>query len=103
MVDVLEFSIQVHLLCRNVQRFREGLVIEAHGLLYQSTLGLRVIKKKKKKHSKSNVIKEDTRDGNDGDLCEVAVVFRGSWNVNPWRVPETLGPDNAFLKLIAPL
>jgi len=31
-----------------VQRFRDGLVIfKAHRLLYQSTLGLRVIKKKK--------------------------------------------------------
>jgi len=33
---------------RNVQRFRGGLVFEAHRLLYQSTLGLRVIKKKKR-------------------------------------------------------
>jgi len=30
-----------------VQRFRCGLVFKAHGLLYHSTLGLRVIKKKK--------------------------------------------------------
>jgi len=30
-------------------RFRGGLVCEAHRLLYHSTLGLRVIKKKKKK------------------------------------------------------
>ena len=35
------------LLYRNVQRFRGGLVFKAHRLLYQSTLGLRVIKKKK--------------------------------------------------------
>ena len=33
---------------RNVQRFRGGLVCKAHRLLYLSTLGLRVIKKKKK-------------------------------------------------------
>jgi len=32
-----------------VQRFRGGLVFKAHSLLYQSTLGLRVIAKKKKK------------------------------------------------------
>ena len=32
---------------RNVQRFRGGLVFKAHRLLYHSTLGLRVIKKKK--------------------------------------------------------
>ena len=30
-----------------VQRFRGGLVFKAHRLLYHSTLGLRVIKKKK--------------------------------------------------------
>jgi len=30
-------------------RFRDGLVFKAHRLLYHSTLGLRVIKKKKKK------------------------------------------------------
>ena len=33
---------------RNVQRFRGGLVFKAHRRLYHSTLGLRVIKKKKK-------------------------------------------------------
>jgi len=31
-----------------VKRFRGGLVIKAHRLVYHSTLGLRVIKKKKK-------------------------------------------------------
>jgi len=33
--------------CRNVKRFRGGLVFKAHKLVYHSTLGLRVIKKKK--------------------------------------------------------
>jgi len=33
----------------NVQRFRGGLVVKAHRLLYHSTLGLRVIKKKKRR------------------------------------------------------
>ena len=32
----------------NVQRFRGGLVFKAHRLVYHSTIGLRVIKKKKK-------------------------------------------------------
>ena len=32
----------------NVQRFRGGLVSKAHRLLYQSTLGLRVITKERK-------------------------------------------------------
>jgi len=34
---------------RNVKRFPGGLVFKAHRLLYHSTLGLRVIKEKKKK------------------------------------------------------
>jgi len=33
---------------RNVQRFRGGLVFKAHRLLHHSTLGLRVIKKKRR-------------------------------------------------------
>ena len=37
---------------RNVGRFRGGLVFEAHRLLYHSTLGSRVIKKKKKTKSR---------------------------------------------------
>ena len=32
----------------NVQRFRGGLVFKAHRLLYHSTLGFRVLEKKKK-------------------------------------------------------
>ena len=32
--------------CKVVQRFRSGLIFKAHRLLYHSTLGLRVIKKK---------------------------------------------------------
>ena len=32
-----------------MQRFRGGLVFKAHRLLYHTTLGLRVIKKKEKK------------------------------------------------------
>ena len=37
------------MLGRNVERFRGGLVVEALELLHRSTLGSRVIKKKKKK------------------------------------------------------
>jgi len=36
---------------RNVQRFQGGHVFKAHRLLYPSTLGLRVIKKKTKLHT----------------------------------------------------
>ena len=41
--------IQEQLLYRNVQRFRGWLVFEAHRLLYHSTLGLRVIKKRRRR------------------------------------------------------
>ena len=33
------------------ERFRDGLVIKAHRLLHHSTLGLRVLKKKKRRES----------------------------------------------------
>ena len=36
------------LISRNVKRFRGGLVFKAHGLLYHSTLGSRVIKKERR-------------------------------------------------------
>ena len=42
----LQFSIQEQLLRRNVKWFRGRFVFKAHRLLYHSTLGLRVIKKK---------------------------------------------------------
>ena len=35
-------------LCRNVQRFREGLVFKAHIIVYHSTLEFRVIKRKRR-------------------------------------------------------
>ena len=44
----VHFAIQEQLLDRNVQRFRGGLLFKAHRLLYHSTLGIRVIQKKKK-------------------------------------------------------
>ena len=37
--------------CRNVQRFQRGLVFKAHRPLYHSSLGLKVIKKKKRRWS----------------------------------------------------
>ena len=42
---VLDIRLEIHI---NMQRFRGGLVFKAHGLLYHSTLGLRVIKKKRR-------------------------------------------------------
>jgi len=41
------FSISEQLHGRNAERFRGGLVFKALGLLYHSTLGSRVMKKKK--------------------------------------------------------
>ena len=41
---------QVRAPLRNVKRFRGGLVFKAHRLVYHSTLGLGVIKKKKKRY-----------------------------------------------------
>ena len=46
-LDATRASIQEQLLRMNVKRFRSGLVFKAHRLLFHSTLGLRVIKKKK--------------------------------------------------------
>ena len=43
----IQLSIKQRLLIRNVQWFRGGLVFKAHGLLYHSTVGPRVMKKKK--------------------------------------------------------
>ena len=42
-----EWNLHLGLGVRNVQRFRGGLVFKAYRLLYHSTLGLRVTKKKK--------------------------------------------------------
>jgi len=53
----------------NVKRFRGGLVFKAHRLLYHSTLGLRVIKKKKKTHI-SRYTAEITRTGPSCRLCK---------------------------------
>ena len=37
------------LLCRTVKRFRGGLVLKAHRLLYHSTLGVRAIQKRRRR------------------------------------------------------
>jgi len=39
-------EVPLYWLARHLQRFRGGLVFKAHRLLYHSTLGIRVIKKK---------------------------------------------------------
>jgi len=43
-----QFSISEQLLHRNVKRFQGGLVFKAHRWLHHSTLGSRVIKKKRR-------------------------------------------------------
>ena len=47
-------DIQEQLLRRNVKRSRGGLVFKAHFFVYHSTLGLRVIKKKKKEREEGD-------------------------------------------------
>ena len=44
---IVQFSIQEQLLIKNVEQLRGGLVFEARSSSYHSTLGSRVIKKKK--------------------------------------------------------
>ena len=51
--DLLEDVAEEKLLRRNVKRFRRGLVLKGHRPLYHSTLGSRVIKKKKKTCSRT--------------------------------------------------
>jgi len=51
----VQFSISEQLLYRNVQRFRGGLVFKAHRLVYHSTIGWRLIQKKKKKVPESTL------------------------------------------------
>ena len=47
----VQFSIQEQLVSRNVERFRGGLVCKVHRLLYHSTLGARVMQKKRSTHN----------------------------------------------------
>ena len=52
----------------NVQRFRGGLVSRAHNILYHSTLGLRVVKKKRNRAEDQNLRNRDEdRVGGFGD------------------------------------
>jgi hypothetical protein len=46
-----QFSIKGQLLCKNVKRSRGGLVFKVDRLVYHSTLGLRVIKKRRRRGS----------------------------------------------------
>jgi len=48
---MVQFSISEQMLSRNVERFREGLVFQAQRLLRHSSLGSRVIKKKRRLNS----------------------------------------------------
>ena len=50
------------LVSRNVERFRGGLVFMAHRLLYHSTLGLRVTKKKTRKCLPPSIAQQITPD-----------------------------------------
>ena len=56
------YLIQEQLLSRNVERFRGGLVSEAHRWFCHSTLGSRVMNKKKKKKADGRVVRCRGRD-----------------------------------------
>jgi len=66
--------------CRNVKRFRGGLVFKAHRLVHYSTLGLRVIKKSRKKVECNRQLicaESDVRDlANRGDFIEKEFQFK---------------------------
>ena len=68
-----QFSI--HELRRNVKRFRGGFAFQAHTLLYHSTLGSRVIKKKKNPHRPAA---PDSTHHTRTDLLDVFVPFPGT-------------------------
>ena len=55
------FTVNVTLLCRNVKRFRGGLTFQAHRLVYESTLGWRVIKRKRERPSPHKDVPRDIR------------------------------------------
>jgi len=68
----LETARAEQLLHRNVQRFRGGLVFKAHRLLCHSALGLRVIKKKKKKKTARSWMKASVVRGAGCNRCHDA-------------------------------
>jgi hypothetical protein len=60
-----------------VKWFRRGLVFKAHILLYRSTLGLRVIKKKRREEQEETVQIKHTKKITRNNLIEKAVAFDG--------------------------
>ena len=67
----VQFSIQEQLLRRNVKRFRGGLVSKARRPLYHSTLGSRVMMKKKKTRLQRRVGREGGVEGSDAPLPDL--------------------------------
>ena len=68
-------GIEEHLLRRIVKRFRGGLVLKAHGVLYHSRVGSRVIKKMKSVDNLPALFRNAPLDQRDDD--HVPRVFRG--------------------------
>ena len=77
-----EVMIEVY---RNVQRFRGGLVFKALRLVYHSTLGLRVIQKKKKRKRRKNLRHEAAN-----RLEEAMIEVQGYLAHKKQRPPRTL-------------
>jgi len=67
---------------RNVKRFRAGLVFKAHRLVYHSTLGWRVIKKKKKNRIEAFGADEQSEEG---IRMEAAFRPRGENNLEGYK------------------
>ena len=88
-VQALETSIEEQTPRRIVERFRGGLVFQAHRLLYHSTLGSLVIKKKKKIRNLNRDPKACWRSHSQGE------VFANAWRVqNLNHLTEDPTPDH---------
>ena len=68
----MQLSIQEQLLHTNEKRLRGGLVLKAHRWLYHSTLGARVIKKKK-------YLAIDVEVGAEAKRSKLVVQFSAGW------------------------
>jgi hypothetical protein len=66
----------------SVQRFRGGLVFQAHRLLCHSTLGLRVIKKKNRRGRRE--VHDQRSNPYNSQTLNLVLLFIGVWITNFW-------------------
>ena len=81
-----------------VKRFPGGLVFKAHRLLYHSTLGLRVIKKKKKYWIVLEFIVHGNIVTSPRGWCQQVKSARGCWYPTRWTTEVSLTPDSGVLR-----